>query len=365
MTEARLRAGPRVAERAARAAGVPAHARRAGAVQRARARAPCCCRRAASALRPPDAPVSAERLTALGRAALRSIGALDGGDDLPGSEPYMLLERKVLPAWPVRLLAIALHAARAARRGRRVRARAPPPRARRHVAGAGSALSVLPFVLAALLAIGLFRTGLIEAAPDAPVAGLASAPNAAALASVAVAGAARVVRAAAAAAAAARRRRGTSAAGAPRPRSCSCCASATLVVWIAQPVREPAADPGAAPVAARDGARDAPAPAGRAGCCAALGLLPPLLVAYAYARQFGLDPLELAWMVALLVAGGGALAAGGARLERRARLHRGRARRRPARERRRAGAAAPITVRGPKTYAGPGSLGGTESALRR
>jgi hypothetical protein len=27
--------------------------------------------------------------------------------------------------------------------------------------------------------------------------------------------------------------------------------------------------------------------------------------------------------------------------------------------------AAPITVRGPATYAGPGSLGGTESALRR
>ena len=25
----------------------------------------------------------------------------------------------------------------------------------------------------------------------------------------------------------------------------------------------------------------------------------------------------------------------------------------------------PITMRGPKTYAGPGSLGGTESALRR
>ena len=27
--------------------------------------------------------------------------------------------------------------------------------------------------------------------------------------------------------------------------------------------------------------------------------------------------------------------------------------------------AAPITVRGPQGYAGPGSLGGTESALRR
>jgi hypothetical protein len=98
----------------------------------------------------------------------------------------------------------------------------------------------------------------------------------------------------------------------------------------------------------------------------ALGLLPPLLVAYAYARQFGLDPLELAWMLVLLVAGGGisllavlvwsvvlgctacalsvVLRATGAGHP---------------------DAATPITVRGPKTYAGPGSLGGTESALRR
>jgi uncharacterized membrane protein YraQ (UPF0718 family) len=97
----------------------------------------------------------------------------------------------------------------------------------------------------------------------------------------------------------------------------------------------------------------------------AVGLLPPLLVAYAYARQFGLDPLELAWTGTLLVAGGGislpavllwsivlgcTVAALAAILQ----------------------AAdgdvdptAPITVRGPKTYAGPGSLGGTESALRR
>ena len=84
-----------------------------------------------------DAPVSAERLTAFGRAALRSIGALDGGGDVPGSAPYVLLERKVLPAWPVRLLAIALMLPVLLAAVDALRARAPPPRARRHVAGLG------------------------------------------------------------------------------------------------------------------------------------------------------------------------------------------------------------------------------------
>jgi hypothetical protein len=96
------------------------------------------------------------------------------------------------------------------------------------------------------------------------------------------------------------------------------------------------------------------------------GLLPPLLIAYAYARQFGLDPLELAWTGLLLVAGGtvGPLAGllwavllgcTGAVLTivLRASWHGG------------PEAQTPVTVRGPKTYAGPGSLGGTESALRR
>ncbi len=97
-----------------------------------------------------------------------------------------------------------------------------------------------------------------------------------------------------------------------------------------------------------------------------LGLVPPLLVAFSFARQLGLDPLELAWTGLLLVAGGtvGPLAGllwalllgcSGAVLTiiLRSSWHGG-----PEGQ-------APVTVRGPKTYAGPGSLGGTDSALRR
>jgi hypothetical protein len=88
-----------------------------------------------------------------------------------------------------------------------------------------------------------------------------------------------------------------------------------------------------------------------------------LLVALYYAHAFGLGPAQTAWNALLLVAGGrlgvggvliwslllGCLASLLALL-----------RARPARaERERA------TMRGPSSYAGPGSLGGTESALRR
>jgi hypothetical protein len=101
----------------------------------------------------------------------------------------------------------------------------------------------------------------------------------------------------------------------------------------------------------------------------ALALVPLGLLVFHYAHQLGLGPGDVAWMAVLLLAGGhvGVLAAllwslalgctavaallalapsafaadGGSdeRLE--------------------------ITIRGPMSYAGPGSLGGTESALRR
>jgi Peptidase family M28 len=310
-----------------------------------------------------DARVSAERLAAFGRAALRSVGALDGGDDLAGSEPYMTLERKVLPAWPVRLLAIALMlpVLLAAVDGfARVRRR----RERVGMWLRWVAVGALPFLLAALVAIGLFRTGLVEGAPGAPVAGAASAPNAAALASVvAVALVAwfwlrpLLLRALGIA--------GNPGAGGAATAVVLVLCAATLVVWIANPYASllllPALHLWLLAMAPETHLRRPTALA-----LWTLGLLPPLLVAYACARQLGLDPLELAWMLELLVAGGavsllavvlwsvvlGCTAAALVVVLRTtgAGHH---------------DAGTSISVRGPKSYAGPGSLGGTESALRR
>jgi hypothetical protein len=102
-----------------------------------------------------------------------------------------------------------------------------------------------------------------------------------------------------------------------------------------------------------------------AGALAA-GLLLPLLALAGLAGALRLGPLDLAWSAELATAGGHGLwtalalalllaAAGGL-------IRVALARRRIARE---AGTSEAIKTRGPLTYAGPGSLGGTESALRR
>ncbi len=110
---------------------------------------------------------------------------------------------------------------------------------------------------------------------------------------------------------------------------------------------------------------------GRLGSAALVagGLLPLGLLLAFYAHQLGYGPAGLAWAFFLLVAGGGVgvaavllwclslgCAAAAVMLL-------------PAAERT-TGEQLPleleeITIRGPLTYAGPGSLGGTESALRR
>jgi hypothetical protein len=98
---------------------------------------------------------------------------------------------------------------------------------------------------------------------------------------------------------------------------------------------------------------------------AALGALPVAVVAIALARALGLGGIDAAWELLLMTAGGHispasvllwSLAAGCGVSALLVAAH-GRA---PADE-----DEIPITVRGPKTYAGPGSLGGTESALKR
>jgi hypothetical protein len=98
------------------------------------------------------------------------------------------------------------------------------------------------------------------------------------------------------------------------------------------------------------------------------GLLPFALAGLYYAAQFGLDPLELAWMALLLVAGGYAGPLGVLLWSAVLACGVGAASVAVRKRRRPAGGdpdAPPVTTRGPASYAGPGSLGGTSSALRR
>jgi hypothetical protein len=96
------------------------------------------------------------------------------------------------------------------------------------------------------------------------------------------------------------------------------------------------------------------------------GLLLPLLLALYELGVLGLDPLSGAWYLMLLVAGGhvslvgsllGCVYAASLAGVVAVALSAPAEPRRPARE--------VPTVRGPASYAGPGSLGGTDSALRR
>jgi hypothetical protein len=98
-----------------------------------------------------------------------------------------------------------------------------------------------------------------------------------------------------------------------------------------------------------------------------VGLAPVAGLILADARSLGLGPVDSAWMAMLLVAGGhvgfatwllwslfAAVAIGVGAIALRPPAAPPSERHEP-----------DITVRGPLTYAGPGSLGGTESALRR
>jgi hypothetical protein len=106
---------------------------------------------------------------------------------------------------------------------------------------------------------------------------------------------------------------------------------------------------------------------GWAGAAAvAVGLAPFAVVLVYYARALGLNPLEELWMALLSAASGqlslavaivvgGLLACLAGLLTIMRARHRVQANAEPD----------PVRTRGPITYAGPGSLGGTESALRR
>lgn len=311
-----------------------------------------------------DAEVSPARMQSVGRAVLRAVTALDNGPTIDNDHrPSVVVQGKVVPAWAPRLLLGVLLI--------------PPllalvdafARSRRQRVAIGpwltwALLAALPFAFAAFVARFIGLTGLLPVAPAAP-APIATMPvSVGALVAVALAGllAAFAVRPA-------RRRVVARAGGDPAAPGA---AVGTLLVlwavafalWIGNPYSAALLIP-ALHVWLFALMPEYRPPRAWGMLVAAVLLLPAVALGAWVAATFGLDPVDVAWTALLSVAGGLASplswllwsVAAGAAVSGLAVAWRGRAR---------AGDDdMDITMRGPVSYAGPGSLGGVESALRR
>jgi hypothetical protein len=315
---------------------------------------------------PAGAPVSRARLEAFGRAALRTVTVLDGAPQGRPLNPEatssdLVTSRKVIPGWAIRLftgtllLAVAVTATDAL--AALFRRREPVLTWLRWTLA-----SALPFVLTAVFALALGVTGLVTApgAPVAPSALPVQWPALLAVALVFVLGwiwlrpaVLRLLRAT----------------GDPSEPGAGIVVVlvlllAAICIWIANPYAA------ALVIAPLHIWLFALAPEFRLRrwigiAVVVLAALPLALVLRGLAQSLGLGLGQTLWEGMLLVAGGSvsalslllwSLVAGcGAS----ALLIAARGRDDHDED------AIPITVRGPTSYAGPGSLGGTESALRR
>jgi hypothetical protein len=320
------------------------------------------------------------QLTGLGRAVLATISALDSGPAVDAPSAYLLLDGKVVPGWAISLFVLTLLVpvaltsidalARARRRG--------------HLIGRSLALVVaaaVPFALAVGVVLAAQMLGVISAAPPGPLAPGAIPLTGSGIAVLAVA-ALVLVGSAVGVAIAARAWLSPPAARASTTRADSrsrtierpgdgVAVALVIVLWLVT-LAIWAANPFAAALLvpalhlwlwAIDPDLRIVLPARLA--MLALGLAPIVLVVIYYAGTLGFGASELVWSAALLVAGhaisllaalewcvviGCLVSATTLVLA---------AARRPKAQ------PAAVTVRGPITYAGPGSLGGTKSALRR
>jgi hypothetical protein len=320
--------------------------------------------------RPPaaNAAISRERLETFGRAALRTVTALDAA---PASRPIaaevssrdLLTRRKIVPAWAIELFtgALLLTVLITVVDGFAALLR------RRESIGPGlrwTLAAALPFLFAALFAWLLRVVGLIDApgAPVDPQALPASLPALLAVALVFALGWAWLRPAVVRLLRADVRHRADS--GPAAVAIVLVATAVAIVMWIANPYAAALLIP-ALHIWLFVLAPELRMPRVARMLVALLGVLPAAAVAFALARALGLGGLDAPWELVLLVAGGhisalslllwsifAGCAVSAALVAARGDI-----------------AADPdeiaITVRGPKTYAGPGSLGGTESALRR
>jgi peptidase M28-like protein len=318
----------------------------------------------------PDERVSAPQITTMGRTLLEAVSALDSASSVPAPSSYLTFSGKSIPAWAVRLLALALILpvlmatidgfARARRRGSSVL---------RWMVWVLSA--ALPFFLSALLVLFAHAVGWIAAAPPGPLGAAAIHLGRAELALLALAAAVIVLgllflRRLISALTGLPVRAGDDAPHGPGAAAAVLlllCAVA-LLLWLSNPFAALLLAP-ALHLWMWIVAPETRLPAPAMAVLLLAGLALPVLVLIEYASTLGLGPLAAAWSWVLLLAGGGigllsaiecsvflgcvvsviaiaVRAAGASQPE-----------------------PAPVTIRGPVTYAGPGSLGGTESALHR
>jgi Peptidase family M28 len=313
--------------------------------------------------------VTKERLEGFGRAVLSAVDALDTAPDVsPTMETGVLIQRKAMPEWALRLLTAALLLPPlivAADGWARVRRRREP--VRRWTLW--TLACALPFFACALFARLLGALGVIGAAPATPVP-----PGALPFDGAAV----RAVLATVLALALAwllwpalmrrldlRVRPDSEAAGLAM---LLVLVAVCLIVWAVNPFTVLLLLPAAHLLLLIVSPELRPRPLA-AAALVAIAFLPLILLVSFYADQLGLGPGEVAWTAVLLFAGGhigvpaailwslalgcGAATAMIALTPATAPLDRG------GDDRTR------ISIRGPLSYAGPGSLGGTESALRR
>ncbi|HUA02849.1 MAG TPA: M28 family peptidase [Solirubrobacteraceae bacterium] len=330
----------------------------------------------------PDEKTSEYQISGFGRAVLQSVSALEPSTSVPAPSSYMLWSGKVIPSWAVRLLVLALilpvliatidGIARARRQGARV--------------GRWTLWVLawcLPFVLAVLVVLGLRLTGAINIAPPGPIDGsvLTLGGRAAAiliglgilivLGLVAVWWGGRRMwsgRAAAEATNGHSRRRqrapdDAASSGAAAALMLVLCA-VTLALWLANPFAA-----GLMVVALHCwlwivGPEDR-LRAPWAVLLLVAGLVPGILAALYYTMVLGLGLAPAAWNAVLMLAGGdysamaalewsivlGCVISLALMMVRIARQPRA--------------ADATVTIRGPVTYAGPGSLGSTQPTIRR
>lgn len=322
----------------------------------------------------PGAPVSARRLGAYGRAALRATAAMDAarppggsstGGAFAGGPDGVVALRNVLPGWAVRLLvgALLLPALLTALDAY-FRAR------RRHLAlgpwGLWLCAAAAPLVAAWVWARLLGLTGALHAPPAlVPLRAVPiGAGDALALGATVVVAALAwlalrpLVRAR-------RGRRGHAAAGGLAATGGLVLTLAAALAWIVDPYLAALLLP-AAHLWLFAGSPHGRMPVPLAVAAVLAGLVAPALAVVYYGLAFAAGPLGLGWLTLLSVAGGyvsvltavvaAALVATLVGVIRVLVARRGIAAVAPP---------DPIRTRGPVSYAGPGSLGGTESALRR